>query len=362
MSASSITAQRLARSQQRHAGVEKYAASTEASSKFTVAPPTAPLDTFCSKVVERCGPAVVKILTEREREAEDSDLMELLEQLFSGAGGGEVFIGADGIVIGDGRHGSGGHHSRNRRRRKRSVMRGQGSGFLIDSAGTILTNAHVVKGASVVKVLLTTGQQLIGEVRGLDSVLDVAVVSVAAPPTLMLPAAIPLSDGSRLKVGQWAISIGNPLGLNNSVSLGVLSSLLPSTETALDWVSHDHLQTDAAINQGNSGGPLLNERGEAIGLVHAKAGGMHTEGVGFAIPMRVILPLLPHLASGRIIQHAMLGVQMCDAHAEAAELGERAPEQIYDTTTHRSSCIRSSLRLPHRFPRLSLPPLPAGAA
>lgn len=155
---------------------------------------------------------------------------------------------------------------------------------------------------------------------GMDAVLDVAVVEVAAPPKLRLPS-IPLSDGAKLKVGQWCISIGNPLGLNNSVSLGVLSNLRPSTETALDWAAVDYLQTDAAINHGNSGGPLLNERGEAIGLVHAKAGGMNTEGLGFAIPMRAILPLIPNLCAGATIQHAMLGLQMCDnGISEAAEM------------------------------------------
>ena len=320
--ATNVTAQRLQRSQQRHAGVAATRAFAAATANFAVAAPEAPaLDNFVTRVVERCGSAVVKIHTEREREAPDGDLEELLESLFGG-GGGEMFIGADGILFGGDGGGSNStseRRRRERRRKRRNVLRGQGSGFLIDEHH-VLTNAHVVKGASVVKVLLTTGQQLLGQVKGTDSVLDVAVVEVAAPPNLRLPS-IPLSDGAKLKVGQWCISIGNPLGLNNSVSLGVLSSLRPSTETALDWAPMDMLQTDAAINQGNSGGPLLNERGEAIGLVHAKAGGMHTEGLGFAIPMRALLPLIPNLCAGATMQHAMLGLQMCDnGISEAAEM------------------------------------------
>ena len=185
---------------------------------------------------------------------------------------------------------------------------------------TVLTNAHVVKGATAVKVLLTTGDTLVGNVRGMDTVLDVAVVAISTPPAGIRLPSIPLSDCRALRVGQWAISIGNPLGLNNSVSLGVISSLKPGREATLDWVAHDYLQTDAAINTGNSGGPLLNERGEAIGIVTAKAGGINTEGLGFAVPIGRVLPILGALLSGEVMQHAMLGLQLTDAHTQAAEL------------------------------------------
>jgi S1-C subfamily serine protease len=302
--ASSVSAQRLQRSQQRY----------QAAPAFRVSH-SPPCENFVSQVASRCGPAVVKVLTEHAREENEPDLSELLESLFGG--GSEVFIGADGLMIGGDAADARGPQ-RERRRRKRRVMRGQGSGFFIDGA-TLLTNAHVVKGASAVKVLLTTGEQLIGDVRGLDSVLDVAVVQVAVPPGMQLPS-IPLNDGGSLQVGQWTISMGNPLGLNNSVSLGVLSSLKPMVEASLDWSLHDYLQTDAAINTGNSGGPLLNERGEVIGIVTAKAGGMNTEGLGFAIPIGRVLPVIPSLIAGAAITHPMLGLQLTDVHTQAAEL------------------------------------------
>ena len=159
-----------------------------------------------------------------------------------------------------------------------------------------------------------------------------AVVSISAPAGVRLPS-IPLSDCSRLRVGEWAISMGNPLGLNNSVSLGVVSSLKPELQAGLDWVVHDYLQTDAAINTGNSGGPLLNERGEAIGIVTAKAGGISTEGVGFAIPMGRVLPLLPSLLRGERVPHAMLGLQLTDVFTQAAELVREEHELHFNDTT-----------------------------
>jgi S1-C subfamily serine protease len=100
----------------------------------------------------------------------------------------------------------------------------------------------------------------------------------------------------------------------------VLSSLKPGVEASLDWVSHDYLQTDAAINQGNSGGPLLNERGEAIGIVTAKAGGVSTEGLGFAIPLGRVLPIIQRLVAGESVPHAMLGLQLTDLTSQAAEM------------------------------------------
>ena len=163
--ASNVTAQRLQRSQQRHAGVAAVRARA-AATNLTVAAPDAPtLDNFVTRVVEQCGSAVVKIQTEREREAPDTDLEELLESLFGG--GGEVFIGADGILFGgDGGRSTSERRRRERRRKRRNVLRGQGSGFLIDEHH-VLTNAHVVKGASAVKVLLKNGEQLIGDVKGM---------------------------------------------------------------------------------------------------------------------------------------------------------------------------------------------------
>ena len=308
--ASSVAGQRLQRSQQRYQAAPAQTPMPPLHhyppANFKVATSAMPSDNFISKVVDQCGTAVVKILTEQTRdETSGGDLEDLLESLF---GGGEVFIGGDGVIFG----------GEETRKKKKRVTRGQGSGFFIDST-TVVTNAHVVKGTSSLKILLTTGEQLVGTVRGLDSVLDVAVVAVSVPAGMRIPALV-LNDGSKLKVGQWAISMGNPLGLNNSVSLGIVSSLRPNVEASVDWQSHDYLQTDAAINTGNSGGPLLNERGEVIGIVTAKAGGLNTEGLGFAIPIGRVLPVLHALLAGRPIPHPMLGIQLTEAHTQAAAL------------------------------------------
>lgn len=187
------------------------------------------LSNFVTKVVQTSGPAVVKVMTERDQLDNADDLNDLLL---------DIFVGADGIYFGDGTltRGERGHG-------RRRINRGQGSGFLIDQS-IVLTNAHVVQGVDRVTILTTTGAALAGTVRGVDNVLDVAAIAINAP--MRLPT-IALSDCSRMQVGQWAIAIGNPLGLSNSVSLGVVSSLNPTQEVALDWASFEYLQTDVRV-------------------------------------------------------------------------------------------------------------------
>jgi S1-C subfamily serine protease len=140
-------------------------------------------------------------------------------------------------------------------------LRGQGSGFIIDRSGIILTNAHVVDQADKVTVLLKDGRTFEGKVQGVDEVTDLAVVKIDGRD---LPIA-PLGDSNQVKVGDWAIAVGNPLGLDNTVTLGIVSTLQRSSaQVGIPDKRLDFIQTDAAINPGNSGGPLLNHKGKSL--------------------------------------------------------------------------------------------------
>ncbi|MCX7596143.1 MAG: trypsin-like peptidase domain-containing protein [Fischerella sp.] len=162
----------------------------------------------------------------------------------------------------------------------RRVARGTGSGFIFKSNGLILTNAHVVFGADTVRVTLKDGRSFTGRVLGADRATDVAVVQIQAN---NLPI-VSIGNSDQLKPGEWAIAIGNPLGLDNTVTVGIISGTERSSRA---FGARDRgigfIQTDAAINPGNSGGPLLNQRGQVIGINTAIIRG--TQGLGFAIPI-----------------------------------------------------------------------------
>ncbi|HEY9875743.1 MAG TPA: HhoA/HhoB/HtrA family serine endopeptidase [Candidatus Obscuribacterales bacterium] len=185
-------------------------------------------------------------------------------------------------------------------------LRGQGSGFIIDRNGIILTNAHVVDQADKVTVTLKDGRTVEGKVQGADEVTDLAVVKVQGGSNL--PVA-PLGNSDEVQVGDWAIAVGNPLGLDNTVTLGIVSTLKRSSAAVgIPGKRLDFIQTDAAINPGNSGGPLLNQRGEVIGINTAiRADAM---GIGFAIPINKAKVISSQLAQGMKVHHPYLGIQM----------------------------------------------------
>ena len=183
--------------------------------------------------------------------------------------------------------------------------RGMGSGFIISPDGVVLTNAHVVRGAERVTVTLGDGRSLIGEVLGRDPLTDVAVVKLAAN---NLPA-LTLGDSAVLQPGEWAIAIGNPLGLDNTVTAGIISGTgRPGGAIGSPNSRVDFIQTDAAINPGNSGGPLLNRQGEVIGINTAIIG--RARGLGFAIPIERARDIAEQLIATGEVQHPYLGVQM----------------------------------------------------
>lgn len=206
------------------------------------------------------------------------------------------------------------------------VVQGLGSGFIIDKNGIILTNAHVVSGADRVTVTLKDGRKFQGTVLGKDDITDLAVVKIN-PQGQKLPVAV-LGDSDKVKVGDWAIAVGNPVGLDNTVTLGIISTLnRPSSQVGILDKRIDFLQTDAAINPGNSGGPLLNAWGEVIGIntaIRADA-----TGIGFAIPINKAKELTPILAAGRQVPHPYIGIQMVNLTPELARQNNQDPNASF---------------------------------
>jgi len=185
------------------------------------------------------------------------------------------------------------------------ILRGIGSGFVIDTSGRILTNAHVVDEADTVTVSFQDGRILEGKVLGKDPVTDVAVIQVQAED---LPTVV-LGDSDKVRQGQWAIAIGNPLGLQETVTVGVVSGTERSSlAIGIPDKRIGFIQTDAAINPGNSGGPLLNARGEVIGINTAIIRG--SQGLGFAIPINAARQIAQQLIAIGKVEHPYIGVQM----------------------------------------------------
>ena len=192
---------------------------------------------------------------------------------------------------------------------------GSGSGVIIDRAGTIITNAHVVGNSRAVRVGLQNGQTVQGVELGRDPSVDVAVVQI---PGGNYPTA-PLGDSDRLQVGQTAVAIGNPFGLERTVTTGVVSALNRSIDAQFEPL----IQTDAAINPGNSGGPLLDARGQVIGintvvLRDPESGGVAT-GLGFAIPINLASEIARQLIATGTVRRAYLGIVTADVNPELAQ-------------------------------------------
>lgn len=185
------------------------------------------------------------------------------------------------------------------------ITRGTGSGFIISSQGHILTNAHVISGSNLVKVTLKDGRVFEGKVQGIDPLTDVGVVTIKAEE---LPT-VSLGRSDQLTPGQWAIAIGNPLGLDNSVTIGIISATgRSSSQVGIPEKRVRFIQTDAAINPGNSGGPLLNAEGEVIGINTAiRADG---QGLGFAIPIESAKRIADQLLIKGRVEHPYLGITM----------------------------------------------------
>jgi 2-alkenal reductase len=185
---------------------------------------------------------------------------------------------------------------------------GSGSGFFYDREGHIVTNNHVVEDAETIRVVLADGSQVAAEVVGTDPDADLAVIRVDAPADLVVPAE--LGDSSKVQVGQWAIAIGNPFGLERTVTRGIISALGRVFPQESGFSIANLIQTDAAINPGNSGGPLLDLRGRVIGvntMIISESGA--SAGLGFAIPVNIVKKVAPALIKDGFYAHAWLGIQ-----------------------------------------------------
>ena len=219
------------------------------------------------------------------------------------------------------------------------VERGQGSGFVVEADGVIWTNSHVVEGADTVTVTLKDGREFRGEVVGEDPLTDVAVIRVDAE---NLPT-VTLGNSEQLRPGEWAIAIGNPLGLDNTVTAGIVSATgRTSAQIRVPDKRVQFIQTDAAINPGNSGGPLLNERGEVIGINTAIIGG--AQGLGFAIPINSAQRLAQELIDKGRVDHAYLGIQMRTLTADLQQQINTDPRNNLRLNTDKGVVILGLMR------------------
>jgi S1-C subfamily serine protease len=250
---------------------------------------------FVTQVVDKVGPAVVKIATAEEVRNTNSE--------------------SDS--------GSGSEDDASRPERP-----GTGSGFIITADGQIVTNAHVVGKAKTVKVTLRDGRVLVGQVLGRDALTDVALVKVAGQTDLPI---VKMNGTEALIPGQWAIAIGNPLGLDNSTTLGIVSAIgRSSSQVGIPDVRSTFIQADVAINPGNSGGPLLNARGEAIGINTAIR--RDAQGLAFAIPAKTAQRITQQLLATGQAQHPYLGIRMAEVkEGEAAGTGVLLAEVLPNT-------------------------------
>ena len=266
---------------------------------------------FVSSAVKNVSPAVVKIDTERlvERQQFDPTLLDpLLRDLL-----GEPGISPD-------------------------RERGQGSGVIINDDGLVLTNAHVVERVDDVSVTLADGTICDGQVLGTDSITDLALVKIKESNYSHFA---PLGNSEDLEVGDWAIALGTPYGLEKTVTLGIVSSLhrdinsLGFSDKRLDLI-----QTDAAINPGNSGGPLINSNGEVIGINTLVRSGPGA-GLGFAIPINLAKSVSDQLLKNGEVIHPYLGVQLISLNPKLAKEHNKDPNSLVKLPERNGALIQS---------------------
>tara|TARA_Y100000994_G_scaffold26364_1_gene18655 strand:+ start:407 stop:1537 length:1131 start_codon:yes stop_codon:yes gene_type:complete len=266
---------------------------------------------FVSDAVKNVGPAVVRIDTERlvERQQFDPTLLDpLLRDL----------LGEPGISP--------------------ERERGQGSGVIIDKNGLVLTNAHVVERVDNVSVTLADGTNCEGQVLGTDTITDLALVKIEEP---VNSSYAPLGDSEELEVGDWAIALGTPYGLEKTVTLGIVSSLhrdinaLGFSDKRLDLI-----QTDAAINPGNSGGPLVNSNGQVIGINTLVRSGPGA-GLGFAIPINLAKNVSEQLLKDGQVIHPYLGVQLISLNPKIAKEHNEDPNALVQLPEMSGALIQS---------------------
>src|ERR1044071_6129905 len=246
-----------------------------------------------AEIARRVEPAVVNIettqvqveLSEKDEDKEDQDSSNPLLDMFRG-------------------------------RRPRTAPRGIGSGFIVDPKGYILTNYHVIQDAARITVGLQSGEKYRGTVKGFDPETDVAVIKIDAPKDLPT---VTLSDSNAAQVGDWVLAMGSPFGLDQTVTAGIISK--KERESPFFNVFQRFLQTDAAINRGNSGGPLVNMRGEVIGMnsqIATSTGDYN--GIGFALPANDTNFVYKQLVAHGTVKRGFLGITLDSVHDEYAKV------------------------------------------
>jgi S1-C subfamily serine protease len=221
--------------------------------------------------------------------------------------------------------------------------RGQGSGFVYDAQGHVVTNAHVVDNGNDFTVTFRDGSRHDATLVGADPSTDLAVIKVDAPAAKLKP--LQVADSDALRVGDTVVAMGSPFGLEQTVTTGIISALGREMVAPNNFGIDDSIQTDAAINHGNSGGPLLNLRGEVIGVnaqIRSESGG--NDGVGFAIPSNTVKDIAGRLVTGGSVEHAYLGVQTQTIDEAAAEALDIPRGAMITTIVEGAPASRTDLR------------------
>jgi len=277
---------------------------------------------FVSKALDISGDAVVTIETERKILSYREGVLPpgiLNDPYF------ERFFGLRGLQI-----------PRSR------IEKGQGSGVIFSKEGLVLTNAHVIEKTDQLIVGLSDGRRVLGKVVGQDSLTDLAVIKLRENGPWPIA---PLGDSDNLKVGDWAIAVGNPFGLENTVTLGIISNLNRDvTQLGISDKRIDLIQTDAAINPGNSGGPLLNSLGEVIGINTLVRSGPGA-GLGFAIPINRAKKIANDLITTGRAKHPMIGVTLSSNIQQKSNfLSQRESGAIVQYVTPNSPAEKGGLQ------------------
>ncbi|HSC72095.1 MAG TPA: trypsin-like peptidase domain-containing protein [Candidatus Methylomirabilis sp.] len=230
---------------------------------------------------------------------------------------------------------------------------GAGSGFMVDDRGYILTNNHVVENADSLEVTLADKSKVSAKLIGRDPNNDLAVIRISVPREKLTP--VRLGDSNQLQVGQMAIAIGNPFGLDRTVTRGVVSAVGRSLKADTGRQIRNVIQTDAAINPGNSGGPLLNSRGEVIGVntaIFSPSGG--SVGIGFAIPVNTAKKILPQLIARGRASHPWMGISGADITPTVARVLNVSTKEgvIISQVTPNGPAARAGLRGSQRRARV----------
>ncbi|MCX5725295.1 MAG: DegQ family serine endoprotease [Nitrospirae bacterium] len=291
---------------------QSLAPSHASSSAGALATPAAPMmgpapSNGFTEVAKAVTPAVVNITTVTVEKVSDSrggqdELRERMEEFFGGQGGAfgpRGFRGPSGPGPGEPREHRGG---------------GQGSGVIVSPDGYILTNNHVIEGVRTVTITLPDKREFAGKIVGADPKTDLAVVKIEGQ---NLPT-VSWGDATKLQVGEYVLAVGNPFGLNSTVTLGIVSALGRGRMGITQY--EDFIQTDAAINPGNSGGALVNTKGELVGIntaIFSQTGGY--QGVGFAVPTSMSKPIYESLVKNGKVVRGFLGVSIQDLNPDLAK-------------------------------------------